>query len=219
MKKLGICYPWDSPFVYQGFVESALNMRAPTGFKIKWFVGKGWCAARRHNDSIEKAVAWKADLICIVSADQVYPENMFELLTERIDGGCEVISARVPMRGHVKGQNSKPFQAMAWRSNGRGGFDSIKSTDGDLQEIDIIGSGVLMLSVNTLMRLKKPWFTEDIELLTFKRKGPCDSRFVWRLRREAKAKVFVDTTIKVKHLNIFAIDETYSERFSDWEEK
>jgi hypothetical protein len=38
------------------------------------------------------------------------------------------------------------------------------------------------------------------------------------LRDEVGAKIWVDTTIKVKHLNLFQIDETYPERFPDYPE-
>ena len=43
-----------------------------------------------------------------------------------------------------------------------------------------------------------------------------DTRFSWRLQWEAGATLWVDTSITVKHLHIFAIDDTFSERFADW---
>jgi hypothetical protein len=41
---------------------------------------------------------------------------------------------------------------------------------------------------------------------------------VWRLRSEAGAEVWVDTTIKVTHLHTFEIDDTFTDRFADWME-
>ena len=65
--------------------------------------------------------------------------------------------------------------------------------------------------------LIEPWFTEEIDPVTFQRTANQDSRFVWRLRTEAGVKLFVDTTISIKHSHVFEIDESYSKRFADWE--
>ena len=45
-----------------------------------------------------------------------------------------------------------------------------------------------------------------------------DTRMVWRLAFEVGAQVWVDTTIKVRHLHTFEIDDTFQDRFADWAE-
>ena len=40
--------------------------------------------------------------------------------------------------------------------------------------------------------------------------------FVWRLHAEAGAQVWVDTTIRVRHIHPFLIDESFQERFADY---
>ena len=220
--KLAVLIPWESPFMFSAFTESALNMRGAGIYDMRWFFGRGDNAASRHTDVLEQAIEWNADLVCFLSADQVYPEDLFERLVGRVGEGRRAISAVVPMRGYVEGQGSKPFEPMAWRLDKSDPLSSatkfipIDVNAGDVQPIDIIGSGVLMFPASAAKRMKKPWFEYVNDPNKSNRSGGCDSKFVWRLNREAGLQVYVDTTIKVKHLNVFSIDETYQERFSDW---
>jgi len=204
--------------MFRAFCESSLNMRGSSVYDIRWFFGEGDNSASRHTDAMDKSIAWGSDLSCFVGADQVHPEDMFERLIGRVGEGYRVISATVPMRGYIEGQSSRPFQPMAWRrGDGPGGFVPINLEDGDVQEIDIIGSGVLMFPTSVVSRMSMPWFEYINNPNVSKVTGGCDSKFVWKLKREAGEQVYVDTTIKVKHLNVFEIDETYQDRFSDWE--
>lgn len=226
--KLAIGYPWVSPFMWTFFSENALNLQRP--LESRWFRGIGWCPARRHIDICEKAIEWGASHILIVGSDQVHPEDMIPRLIKRVEeDDCEAISALVPTRGHVAAMNMKPFQPMAWRwkpnvePQAYRGFkqdgDMIEVIDpsaGDLQTIDFIGSGVLMFSVDALLALKKPWFSESFESEGMKRAASMDTRFVWNLKLEAGANVWVDTTIEVGHINPFIIDRSYQDRFEDW---
>ena len=213
--KLAVGYPWDSPFMFSAFVETALNIKNPVGVETRWIRGIGWCSARMHTDIAEKSLAWGADLICFLGSDQVYDEDILLRLMARYHEGYEVISAMVPIRGHVTGQNSKPFQPMAWRKVDNA-FQPIKPGDGDVQEIDLIGTGVFMFPTELLHHLKKPWFKVPIDFETYRRTCAEDGLFIVRLKQEAKARIFVDTTIKVKHSHVFDIDESFLQRFPDW---
>jgi hypothetical protein len=95
-------------------------------------------------------------------------------------------------------------------------IEVIDPTQGDLQEIDFIGSGVLMFPVEILEAIKKPWFYETIDPSNMQRMANMDCMFVWRLKREGHARVWVDTTIKVGHCHVFNVDETFQHRFEDW---
>jgi hypothetical protein len=201
-------------------------------WRARFFMGEGCDPAGRHCDMVLQALDWEADLICIVGADQVHPLDMLGRLVDRyFETGGGVISALVPFRGYVSWQQMRPFQPMGWRIvNSNGGvrefrgmdedpdmFVPIDPADGDLQRIDVIGSGVLMFDAQTIEALAKPWFyyTTDLDQ---RRVADMDSKFVWRLRSEVQAQVWVDTTIQVKHLHTFEIDDTFSERFADWQE-
>lgn len=184
--------------------------------------------ARRHIEICENALEWGADLICFIDCDQVHPQDMLVKLTKHIEEGCDVISAQVPFRGYVDWQEMKPFQPTGWRFD----FDGIQEftglatsghmakpidpTDGDLQRVHIIGTGVLMFHRDHLLALKRPWLFDVPDVITQQRVSDTDAWFVWRLQTEAGAKVWVDTTIKVKHCLMFQVDDTFSERFADW---
>lgn len=228
--KLAVCFPWESPFVFTQFVDSILNLQRPEGVELRFFRGVGWCSARRHTDLCEKALAWGADEILIVGADQLYPEDMLVRLIERWrQTGGDAIAAVVPFRGYV-GWNGdmKPFQPMAWRLVGDGtrpfrGVDKdpdmikiIRPINGDFQRVNIIGTGVLMFSREHLLAVKRPWFYDQVDRNTLHLVSDMDAKFVWRLQTEGKAKLWADLTIKVKHLHIFQIDETFQDRFMDW---
>lgn len=233
MQKLAVCTPWASPFMFTGYSDSQLNLRHPTGWAVRYIRGVGWCPARRHIDLCEKALAWGADWICILGADQQHPEDLLPRLVARVEEGYDVISALVPARGYVGWQGMQPFQRMAWRFQrphtvGMEAVNALAATlpaieaidpaAGDVQEINFIGSGVLMFHREHLLALRQPWFAERFDPLTYERLASMDTTFVWRLQAEAGAHVYVDTTIAVRHLHIFPIDETYSARFADWAE-
>jgi hypothetical protein len=232
VEKLAICYPWVSPFIWTLFVENILNLERPPN--SRWFRGTGWCPARRHIDFCEKAVTWGASHILILGADQIYEPNMITRLISRIENDhCDVISAMVPTRGHVARMNMRPFQPMAWRfksgveprlyrsyeQDGAEMIDVINPADGDLQKIDFIGSGVLMFPTDSLKLVPKPWFGEVFTPQDMKRLASMDTRFVWELKTRANLQCWVDTTIKVGHLNTFVIDDSFQYRFNDWTER
>lgn len=231
VEKLAICYPWVSPFIWTLFAENVLNLQKPEN--SRWFRGLGWCPARRHIDFCEKAIEWGASHILILGADQIYEYDMIPRLINRIEQNeCDVIAAMVPTRGHVARMNMRPFQPMAWRFKEGMQFkeyrgyeedgDMIEVIDpknGDLQKIDFIGSGVLMFPTDALNHIPKPWFAEKFTQDRMQRMASMDTRFVWELKSCAHLQCWVDTTIKVGHLNTFIIDDSFQYRFEDWAER
>ncbi len=222
MKKLAVGYPWESPFIYSAGVERLLNMQAPPGYEVRWFRGKGWCQARMHAHLCEQALEWGADLICILGSDQLHPEDMLPRLVGHIENGCDAVSAMIPMRGYIEGQGVGPFGKMAWRQvegDPQAEPTMIDMNDGDLQKIDFIGSGVILFQADHLRCMKKPWFWDriaDSERLI--RRSNFDVEFVWALQRDLGLQMWVDTTIDIRHLHVFEIDASYTERFADWAE-
>ena len=231
--KLALVTPWASPFIWTKFCKNLAGLLTHfhrPGWEVEVFFGRGCDPAARHVSCCNQALEWGADLICIIGADQVHPLNMLDtLLDDYEDTGGQVIGALVPFRGYVPGQGMKPFQPMGWRMRTKGtdiavgklgesaAWEPIDPAAGELQRADIIGSGVLLFHVDFLKSLKKPWFyygvNEDMQRI-----ADMDTRFVWRLRSEAQAEVWVDTTIKIKHLHAFEIDDTFQDRFADWAE-
>ena len=232
VESLAVGYPWASPFIWTQAAENMCNLIRPPGIPTTFIRGLGWCPARRHIDICEKAVALGVSHILIIGADQVHPLDLIPRLVRRVESdGCEVICAMVPTRGHVTGQATRPFQPMAWRFKHNTDIRTFRSlqedgdmveqldpSGGELQRLDFIGSGCIMFPTDDLLALKLPWFGESYTSDAYKRKAIMDTIFSWRLHVEAGAKLWVDTGIKIQHLNIFEIDDTYQYRFSDWVE-
>ena len=230
-QKLAVCWIWGSPFVWTKSLESMLRLRHPAGLETTFIRGTGWGPAKRHINACEQALAWGADYLLILGADQVYEPDLLERLLARMYEGYEVVAALVPSRGYfyrpTVDAQMRPFQRMAWRLKGNGlkpidwtkdraPVEAINPADGPMQRIDFVGSGVLMFRREHLETLQRPWFFEEIDTLTQNRTACMDTRFVWRLRSETYAEVWADTTIPVRHLHAFEIDESFSERFADW---
>ena len=215
---------------YTQALESLLGLQRPPGYDVQFFRGTGWGPARRHIVACEKALAWGADWILILGADQEYEPDLLCRLVARVEQGCEVISALVPTRGMLGRWDMQPFQPMAWRlksnglgpirwdNGGREAVETVKREDGELQRIDFIGSGCLMFHRDHILMLKRPWFKEKIDPETQNRTASMDTTFVFRLHDEAGAQVWCDTTIRIRHLHLFPVDDTFSERFKDYAE-
>ena len=227
MPKLAVCWIWQSPFVWTKSVDSMLRLRRPNGYDVEFFRGGGWGPAKRHINACELAVEWGADRIVILGADQVYEPDLLERLVARREAGHEVVAALVPTRGYLAWENMKPFQPMAWKlkSNGlekigwdRSSLQQIDPANGEMQRIDFIGSGCIMFDTDHLLALKKPWFFEKIDHETQNRIACMDTTFCYRLREEAYAQVWCDTTIKIKHIHDMEVDDTFQNRFMDWVE-
>ena len=113
--KLAVVYPWSSAFVMTDWAENALNLERPEGCEVRWIRGKGWCPARRHIDGCEKAVVWGADLICIIGADQVHPDNLLVRLVEGWKKTNGMVACLIPFRGIPEGELLSPYGLVGWR--------------------------------------------------------------------------------------------------------
>lgn len=233
--KLALVTPWASPFIWTKFTQNVADMltafhRQRPSWDVRFFMGRGVDPAARHMDMCLQALDWGADLICIVGADQIHPPDMLDRLVGRWLAYDGVWSALVPFRGYVSWQHMRPFQPMGWRLVCDGvkeigslqdhpeQWEPVNPDDGDIQRVDVIGSGVLLFHRDHLLALQRPWWYYKVDPMTMQRVADMDTKMVWRLRSEAGAAVWVDTTIKVKHLHTFEIDDTFQHRFDDWME-
>ena len=238
MFKLAVGLAWTSPFIWTRFTMTALNIRHPQGWEVKWIQGDGWCPARRHMRICEQALAWGADVICMLGSDQVYEPDILERMATNFLAGYYFNCASVPARGYFAwNKEMRPFQPMAWRwkpvqpdGNGHVAMREYRgqALDGDMVEIvdltqgprmlrvNFIGSGALMYGAEYLPLLKKPWFYETINQEDYTRQAIMDVLFVHRMQTEAGAQLWLDRTIKIKHIHPFEIDETFQYRFDDW---
>lgn len=228
--KIAVCYPWSMEEVKTRFADTALNLERPAGHAVRFFRGSGWSSARRHNHCLEQAVAWGAELIIFIGADQAYrSEDMLVRLVKRYEEGHSFVTALVPIRGHIQGQGTKPFQPIVWRHHRDASGNSVPPAhpydahiitreEGELVAANGSGTGVLMFPVTALMKLSPPWFTEHGAGPAFERVSCTDWPFVNRLICEAGLPLMCDTTIMVTHLQVMEIDDSFTDRFADWDQ-
>ena len=218
LRKIAVCYPGDTSFVFMQAFESIVAIETPDDCEVKWFRGVGWCQARRRNHAAEQALDWGADLITCLDIDQVYEPDILKRLVARHDSGCRMVAAMVPMRGYVRESKTAPFQRLAWKIEDRQ-FVPIDPEDGDLQRCEFPTSAAILFRAFDLRRLKRPWYFFTYKPEDWKQVHGEDASFALRMSNELGVQGWVDTTISVKHVHPFSIDETFTERFSDWAEE
>lgn len=216
--KLAVAYPWSNPFAYTEFMDSVLALGIPAGYEVRWFRGGGWCNSRRRTDACEKALAWGADFILQIDADQVYAPDVLLQFTKHMENGLDMVAAMVPQRGYTEGSGMRPFQRLAWKSEDGATLVPVDVEDGELQKCFLPTCAALICRAKDVARLKRPWFRDQYNELTWEREFAEDLHFVIHMQKELGLEAWVDTTIQVKHLHTFKIDETFSGRFADWEQ-
>lgn len=224
--KIAVCVPWDTPFVWTAPMFNMLNWERPDNSEVKFIMGAGWCPAARHNDAVQKAQDWGADLVMFNGGDHLCPFDILPRMLARIREGWDMVHAMVPGRGVVALEYT-PFKAISYKVVGPmpqanailhapPGSVKIISYGDEPQQTHICGTGNIMMKAEIFDGLQKPYFEEFIKKDgRYSRYCVQDSDFVYRCTVESGARMLCDTTIKIIHLDIFGIDETYSERFKD----
>jgi hypothetical protein len=230
MKKLAVLVPWDSKFMFTHTAFNLMNLHHPTGYEVRYIMGEGWCPAIRHNSAVGMAANWGADLMCFMGADHFVDEDVLVKLVYHIDArGYDMACGWVPSRGTV-GPKKEPYPFLAFKIRSTNKinpnipgvlqFDEenwdILGYGAESQEIDVIGTGILMFKTEMIESMKKPLFFEFVQREPLFNRIPVqDSHFVWRCTVEGGNTLWLDTTIRASHLDVFPIDETYGERFKD----
>jgi hypothetical protein len=206
--------------VFMSPFASMVNIKPPSDCEIQWFRGVGWCQARRRTHACEQALTWKADLIVQLDVDQIYEPDVLQRLVGRIDEGHDVVAAMVPGRGYVAKSKAKPFQRLAWRSTEDGqAFKPVDPDEGEMVEAQFPTSACVIFKAGILKSLRRPWYFNTFKPEDWSLVQGEDGVFFHRLEKELGVKSWVDTTIRVKHAHVFGIDETFPDRFADWQER
>lgn len=224
--KIGVCVPWDSPFIWTTPAFNMMNWERPRDAEVAFFMGVGWCPAARHNDAVEKALQWGADLIMFNGGDHLCPLDILPRMLARINDGWDMVHAMPPSRG-VVGVDGTPFKAISYKMDGpapkdqavlympKGSTKIVTYTD-EPQQTHISGTGDIIMKAEIFAGLQKPYFEEFIKKDNrYGRWCVMDSDFVYRCTVMSGATMFCDTSIHIIHLDVFGIDDTYSERFKD----
>jgi hypothetical protein len=189
-------------------------------------MGVGWCPAARHNDGVAKAQEWGADLIMFNGGDHLCPKDIIPRMLKHINDGWDMVQAMIPSRG-VVGYDGTPFNAISYKVVGPmpkanailyAPPDSIEiiTYKDEPQQTHICGTGNILMKSEILDGMEQPYFEEFIKKDNrYGRWCVQDSNFVYRCTVESGARLLCDTTLKLIHLDVFGIDETYTERFKD----
>ena len=207
--RLALCISWTSVFMYTGFVDSLLDLEMPEGWEIKYFRGPGWCSANRHNHVAKQALDWEADYILFFDCDQQYPKDLLPRMIEDMTV-CDAVAAYTPSRLHNPQLPLHPFQPPVWNEHG-----VVTPERGKLQITHSVGTECLMIRREQLQSMTRPWFYEKHDGEQGDRTVNMDRIFCTRLKTEANITIWVDTSLKIRHLHLFPIDESYQERFKD----
>ena len=225
--KIAVCVPWDTPFMWSAPAFNMLNWERPENADMRFFNGTGWCPAARHNQAVEKALSWGADLVMFNGPDHLCPFDIISRMVERLKEGWDMVHAMPPSRG-VVGVDGTPFKALSYKITGpipkeravMGGIppSSIKvlSYDDEPQSSHICGTGNVLMKSEIFDGLEKPYFQEEIKKDgKYSRYPVMDSTFIHRCTVEGGARMFCDTSIRIAHLDVFAIDDTFTDRWKD----
>ncbi len=163
--------------------------------KFKFFTGN---TGRMSVNYAREAMATAAieqgmDYILMMDDDQIVPRDMFErLYATAIKHDAQMVSPMVTQRFH-------PFWPVMWKHS----FDDTKKAiscdfiseyePNAVVEADAIGFGVVLIKVDVIKKVKAPRFFSNTHL------GE-DIFFCMKAKGEAKAKIVMDTSIKVGHL-------------------
>ena len=139
------------------------------------------------------AIEQGMDYILMIDDDQIVPRDMFERLYKTAQAtGAGIVSPMVTQRFH-------PFNPVMWKHSFDEAQKAISCTfiedyePNTVVPCDAVGFGVVLIKVDVIKQVKVPRFFSNTHL------GE-DIYFCMKARGEAKAKIVMDTAIKVGHL-------------------
>ena len=146
-----------------------------------------------RNKICKKALDSGADYVLMLDSDMTFPK---EALVKLISLDKDIVSALAVKKDYpyepVMTMKREPEKALCM-------LDPILEwTDGELLEVDAVGTAFMLFKTSVLNKMKMPYFHypwfEDLELDL-----GSDNYFCLKAR-EADLKVFVDTSLKIGHI-------------------
>uniref|UniRef100_A0A6M3JBL5 Glycosyltransferase n=1 Tax=viral metagenome TaxID=1070528 RepID=A0A6M3JBL5_9ZZZZ len=208
-----------------------MNWIRPEGVEVEFTPGYGRDPAARHMWGLIKAQEWNATHMMFFGADQLADRNILVKLCKHMEDGWSMATGVVPARGilDIDGSGTKvAFPRVAWKwkdnlteeqqRNKRPSIEflqPITKEGGLLQEGNIIGSGAIIFPLSLINALEKPWFKEIKPDKDGFSKPAMDTFFCYRLITEAGGKMMCDFSINIIHLDVFPIDDSFTDRFDD----
>lgn len=214
------------PFKTMESIESTLmymsNIRWPDGsvkYKINWRKVRATNIYSGRNQLCQMALDAGADYVCMVDSDMVFPhDTLFKLLEHRKPVVSALAFRKIfpyqPVIG-IRSQLNPEVEKDPW-GNDMYRFDIIENwVDGALIEVDATGTAFLLIDMEVIRKIEKPWFyhhyfdSESGRHNHQTRELGSDYYFCCRVRN-AGIPIYVDTSAKIGHIG------EYIYEFKDW---
>lgn len=160
----------------------------------------------------EWALESKVDYMLMIDDDMICPMDMFErLYRHNVDIVAPLAFMRMPPYYPViyrVEEGYDPMQKMEYYAT-----NPVKNyPKNTLVECDAVGFGSALIKTDVLKNMPQPWFMSTT-------KSGEDLWFCYKAKREAGAKVFMDTSIKLGHMGLQPIiEEKDFEEFNKMED-
>lgn len=195
--KLGIGIPNSLLQVYSAFFESFVTMHKPDFELIAMHNGP---INDLRNRIVEQALATGCSHLLMLDVDQSYP----------IDTVTKLLSRNLPVVHGLVYRRYPPFDNLLYQGEVGKYVTKTDYTDEDLVEVDATGTGCVLYDCRVFYKVKPPWY--EFTLNPDKEKGGMVGEDIGMCVKLKKAgyKIMVDTSIKITHLALFGIDESFS---------
>lgn len=192
--------------------ERLKHENAPIQYEFYWYTTGRILTALAREKLVQEALKGGMDYICMYDDDMILPIDMVESLLKDMEDHPEmdIVAPLAFMR-------NPPHYAVIYTTTE--GYDQnshrpyffnnfVKKYPKDkLVECDAVGFGAALIRMSVVKKMKPPYF--------FSTTGTGeDIYFCMKARSEAKARIFMDTRIKLGHLGKPpVIDEEYFEKW------
>lgn len=201
--RLGIGIPASLSNIPIAFFDSFIQLERPD---FVYLPAKNGPIDQLRNTIVEQAFVNGCSHVIMMDTDQVYPVNTItKLLSHNVPFVAGQIFRRYP-----------PFDNLLYKgevNHYTSMVPGVDYQDGDLVEVSAVGTGCNLISMNVFYKIKSPWY-EFLPNKDSERGGVIgeDIGFCLKLKK-AGYKIMVDTSVKIGHLAIFNIDESFSQLY------
>ena len=198
--KLAIGIPASMQNIPVAFFDSFITMEKPN---FEYVPAKNGPIEHLRNRIVEQALANGCSHLLMMDTDQVYPKDTItKLLLHNLPVVHGLVYRRYP-----------PFDNLLYQGEVGKYTNKTDYVDGELVEVDACGTGCVLYSLNVFYKIKPPWY--EFIANPDKEKGGIvgeDIGMCIKLK-QAGYKIFVDTSVKIAHLALFSIDESFSQLY------
>jgi len=223
--KVAISIPNESYISYQAYDNHLLianhlgklekqweQIKRNPRYIFGWFTTGRLLTAYAREKLAENAIKQDFDFILMMDNDMLYPIDFVECMLKDMEDNpqIDVLAPLAFMR-------NPPHYAVMYMVEE--GYDPILKKDyyinkfvrnypkNKLVECDAVGFGAVIIKTSLLKKMKPPYFMSTAG-------SGEDIWFCYKAKREANARIFMDTRIKLAHLGSpVIIDEDYREKY------